>query len=409
MPHGLTSPATKPREMEYAWSKALAWGAAVSLETAKANLDANGRTKDIFALIKNWEQLKLSGYFPKHIRQQMKTPGQEFALQRRGVADWDVLPVQYTPAQYVPDLDSERATWQIENPHGAQPVRVSIEAWPQLADHGDVANVVLLDHGPLNLQTEGAGPNGWARQADNLTFDIEVSDAATPKGEKSFHVTAVNHGTIEKGWGCAELILDRPKDISRHRALGAWVQGDDSGALLHFIVESGRWTVRDFYVQLNFAGWRYIKMPDSARGEVYSFEYPYSNFIPNRGIDFSRIDRMYVFITNLPPGKAADVHFGRVEALRETPLPIRNPALTVNGSTITFPVEIAPEGYLEFHTSGMARVFDAKGFATAESEPHGRPPILRPGANEIRFECERASGVGQTVNVTIHTRGAPLR
>ena len=409
MPHGRTHPATKPREMEYAWSKALAWGAAVSLETAKANLDANGRTKDIFALIKNWEELKLSGYFPQRIREQMQTPGLEFALQPRGDTDWNVLPVKYTPDHYVADLDDPQAAWQVDNPHAAQPLRVSIEAWPQLADHGHPTNVVLLDHGPLSIQTEGAGPNGWARQADGFTFGIDLSDTTTPKGDKSFHVTAANQGTKEKGWGCAELILDGTRDIRRHRALGAWVQGDNSGALLHFIVESGRWTVRDFYVKLDFAGWRYIKMPDSARGEVYTFAYPYSNFIPNRGIDFRRIDRMYVFITNLPPGKAVDVRFGRVEALRETHLPVRNPALTVNGSTITFPVEISPEGYLEFQASGTARVFNAKGFTTAEVEPGGQVPMLKPGANEIRFQCERADGAGQTVAVTFHTRGAPLR
>ena len=67
------------------------------------------------------------------------------------------------------------------------------------------------------------------------------------------------------------------------------------------------------------------------------------------------------------------------------------------------------DGYLEYFASGKARVFDAKGFTTAEVDPVGETPMLRAGANQISIECERAEGAGQTATVTIHTRGAPLR
>ena len=80
--HSLVGEATGPREMEYAWCKALAHGAAMSLETGKATLDANGRTAEIFAKIKNWEELKLRGYFPERIREQLRQPGREFTLEQ---------------------------------------------------------------------------------------------------------------------------------------------------------------------------------------------------------------------------------------------------------------------------------------------------------------------------------------
>ena len=69
--HSLAGNASRPREMEYAWCKALAHGAAMSLETNKAALDANGRTGEILARIKKWEKLKLADYFPETIKKQL--------------------------------------------------------------------------------------------------------------------------------------------------------------------------------------------------------------------------------------------------------------------------------------------------------------------------------------------------
>ena len=50
---------TKPREIEYGYSKSCAYDCAMSLETYFASLKANGRTKEIFGIMKNWEGLKL--------------------------------------------------------------------------------------------------------------------------------------------------------------------------------------------------------------------------------------------------------------------------------------------------------------------------------------------------------------
>ena len=63
----------------------------------------------------------------------------------------------WSPEKYVRGNDS----WTIENPYGAQPLRVTLEAKPSLAGYGDAANIVLLDPTrPLNLNTSGAGPAG---------------------------------------------------------------------------------------------------------------------------------------------------------------------------------------------------------------------------------------------------------
>ena len=420
--HAADAEATRPRELEYAWSKALAYGAAMSLETTKKSLDANGRTREIFATIRSWEELKLAKHFPESVRDQMKVPGREFTLGRAADGEWQVLPVTYSPDKYVSGKDS----WTVENPHRPQPLHVTIEAKPSLADYGDAANIVLLDPArPLSLNTSKNGPAGSpTRQTEGLTFEltrtadsfeVTAKNRADPRSANSpAPMIVVPHGpastgsapVLGTGWGCAEVILDNVKDLRQHRALGTWVEADGSGAYLHFIVEdSSRWIVRDYYLRLDFKGRRYMQMTEPAGGEVYDFAFPYSNTWAIRGLDFQVIARVYVFLSNLLPGTAARARFGRLEALRETPVGLQNPGLNVNGESITFPVQLETDWYLEYSGTGKARVFDANGFTKAEATPVGQVLNLKKGSNTVMLVGRPAS----SAKVTVMTRGEPLR
>lgn len=405
----LTGDATRPREMEYAWCKALAYGAPISLNTYKSILDGNGRTREIFSIIKNWEELKLAGYFPERIREQLKEPGQEFTLEQKAKGKWQVRPVTYAPDKYVGKVDGQQNVWTFSNSHPAQPLRVFVQPKPQLTEYGDPANVVLLKPGPLNLYTTGPGPMGQPRQTPGLEYALRVAEEDSPGGRKSFDVSATNKGTKAAGWGCAEVILDGVKDLTRHRALGTWVKGDGSGAYLHFTIESGRTLARDYYVRLDFTGWKYVKMPESAKGEIYDFAFPFSTYFALGLMSFESVDRIYVFLTNLPAGATAKARFSRLEALQETPRTIHNPGLTVNGESITFPVTLEPDWYLEYQGDGPVRVFDPNGFTPAQVEPKGLAPTIRKGDNQVTFFCDQGQDHGETVKVTVITRGKPLR
>lgn len=307
-------------------------------------------------------------------------------------------------------LEGGQDTWTAENNYSSQPLRAVIRVKPKLAEYGDAANVVLLKPGPLNLCTTGAGPLGGPRQAPGVEFQLKPAAEQSPARGGSFEVRAANKGRTAAGWGCAEVVLDKAKDLSRHRALGTWVQGDGSGAYLHFVLEdSGRWSVRDYYVRLDFSGWRYVKMPQCAKGEVFDFAFPYSSYWAIRSIDYATIARVYVFVTNLAPGAAVHARFGRLEALRESPLAVHNPSLSVNGESITFPVTLEPDWYLEYQGNGAARVFDANGHTKHTLHPKGPTPMLRQGSNPVRFFCDQGKNQGETVRVTLITQGEPLR
>jgi hypothetical protein len=402
---------TRPREMEYAWSKALAYGSAVSLETNKAALDGNGRTPEIFSIIKNWEELKLAEYFPNRIREEIRIPGKEFTLNHAADGKWEVLPVTYGPQKYVTSLDKQQNVWNFFNPYETQPLNVSIEAYPFVAEYSDRANVVVLEPAPVHLDTSPKIPENVAiSHSDGVEYTVTASQEKFLQGGHSIEATARNQGSNPKGWGTAEVILDGAKDLSRHRALGTWVAGDSSGAYLHFIIEdSSRFQARDYYVRLDFTGWKYVKMAESAGGEIYDFDFPFSSYMAIRAIDFAVITRLYISLSNVPSGSTVKARFGRLEALLETSLVIRHPGLMVNGQSITFPVELGSDCYMEYPGGGVVRAFDANGFTKASPPPLGVVPLIRKGDNQVAFRCERGRNLGETAKVTIITRGQPLR
>jgi len=389
--------ATRPREMEYAWSKAFAYQAAMSLETDKAILEGNGRTGEIFSRIKAWEELKRRTDIPQGLRDQLKTPGAEFELEKDSKGKWQILPVTYSADKYL----AAGGLWTFENPYQDQPLRVTVDAMPSLVGFGDGGNVPLLDPGqPLKRNTSGNGPLGNPlRQTEGLSFELK------PEAD-GFYVAATNKGSNPLGWGCAEIVLDGPRDLREHRALGVWVEGDGSGAYLHFVVEdASRWSVRDYYVRLDFKGRRYVEMREAAKGEVYDFGFPFSNYWAIRNIDFKTISRVYIFLTGVLPGKSVESRFGSLEGLREDLRPIENVKLTINGASVSFPVKLQTGWYFEYVGTGNARVLNENGFQQQSAKPEGpTTPIVRKGVNEIRFQCE---GCGP-VKVTIATHGEPL-
>ena len=407
--HNVTGPATRPREMAYAWCKALAHEAPISLSTDKARLDGNGRTGEILAMIRDWEQLKIAGYFPDQIREQLKQPNREFALEQVARGKWQLRPVTYAPGRYVAAVDGAQNVWSFHSDHPAQPLQVQIEPMPELAAYGAAENIVLIQPGPLKLAQTGAGPMWGPRAAPGMELTLQNKGEQSPGGGESFQVSAVNKGQNPLGWACAEVVLDNRKDLSGHRALGAWVKGDGSGAYLHFAIESGRRSARDYYTHLDFTGWKYVRMHRSAGGEIYDFKFPLSNYWALGIMGFAEVDRVYVFITNLPPGATAAAGFGRLEALRETPRPVHNPGLTVRGKSIVFPVSLEPGWYLEYAGGGPVRVFDPNGFVQAEAQPQGVAPTIGNGNNEVTFFCDRGEDRGQTAQVTLITQGKPLR
>ena len=401
--------ATRLREVEYAYAKTCAYDCAMSLETNLATLEENGRTREIFALMKDWEELKLEHYFSAPAIEALREPGREYSLDTDAEGNKVARPIAYGPEHYIDDVHGDAPHWEHENVYAAQPLRLSITSMPGLSAYGSDANIGLLNIGELELETSPQGPMGRGRNSDDTIFDLSLSSEKVQVGEQSFRATATNHATAADGWGCVEVIMDQAHDLRRHRALGTWVHGDGSGVPLHFVVEdAGRWTVRDWWVRLDFEGWRYVVLPEPARGEVYGFNYPYNNYWSIRHFNYSQATRVYVFLTNIPPESDVTCYFSRLEALQENPGRIERPRVTIGSQTAAFPVDLGTESYLEYAGDGLCRVFDARGFQTAEGQVEGTAPEVAAGANPVSLDCHGAVGA-PAAKVEIITLGEGIR
>ena len=120
----------------------------------------------------------------------------------------------------------------------------------------------------LLLLSEGSGAvrdNQCPGGAATMNFSV-VSDAPAggPAGSSALKLHMASPST--KVFGCARSIF-AVKDISHSRVIEFTVYGDGSGATLEVEIEDTSSTFRDFFVVLNFTGWRTIRraLPD-ARG-----------------------------------------------------------------------------------------------------------------------------------------------
>jgi hypothetical protein len=382
----------------------------MSIETDLSALKANGRTNEIFALMKIWEDLKLKNHFSESALRRMKEKGTEFTLDRDKWPNRAARQVKYGPEQYVSNIDGIENKWTYRNTFDSQPLRISLKSMPRLADYGDPENKVLLRPGPLRFETSIQGPFGRGRNSEGTELNLSISKEQVKIGGQSFEVTALNDSENPDGWACVEIVLDEVHDMRGNRAIGTWVYGDGSGVPLHFVVEdAGRWAVRDWWVRLDFEGWKYVVIPEPAEGEVYGFNYPYSSYWSIRHINYSKMARVYVFLTNIPPKQSVRCFFTQLEALKERPSIIKNPKITVGRQSIMFPVNLETEHYLESMGGTNFRVFDSNGFTIAEKDAQNSVPTVQSGDNAIEFDCDFAEADGQAAKVEIITLGEPFR
>lgn len=402
--------ATMPREIEYAYSKACAYYCAMSIETNLATLEVNGRTKEIFGIMKNWEELKFNDYLSPDALEKIRQKGTEFTLDKDNQGNRVVRQIVYGPEKYVAKIDGVDNSWNFENKFGSQPLRVSIKSMPRLAEYGDPENKTLIKLGPLNVETSVQGPMSGPRNSEGTQLNLTLSKEQVKLGEQSFKVTAANTSGNPDGWGCVEIILDRIQDLTQNRSMGTWVYGDGSGVPLHFVLEdNGRWAVRDWWVKLDFKGWKYVLIPEPAEGEVYGFNYPYSSYWPIRHINYSQVTRAYVFLTNISPKQSVTCYFTQLEALKEKKSTIENPCLTIGSQSIMFPITLNTEDYLEYTGSGKFRAFDSFGKIIAEKEITGSTPVLAAGQNKVVFTPASVNPEGQAAKIEIITVGEPFK
>jgi hypothetical protein len=125
--------------------------------------------------------------------------------------------------------------------------------------------------------------------------------------------------------------------------------------------------------------------------------------------DHRRIETIGLWLANVPRGGSAACGIGPVKALPLVAARIADPAVTVNGERIVFPVEMAAGDCLELESAGECRLYAGDGSLRGRVEPRGVVPSLKTGPNEVSFDCRPLSeGIAPRARITVMSRGRPL-
>ncbi len=367
--------------------------------------------KEFSALIRQYEELRHAGYFDESVLAQLRQPGREFTLFRGEGERWNFKPVFYSEHK-VDGGVRESLAWGVDNRYGEQPLQLRIEGLMGAAEYGDAKRKVVMDSSCVDeFVADGC--------AEGVELALGVAAERVPAtGERAVALQARNSGRVgqAESWGVVVRRLEPGLNLGKNQAMGLWVKGDGSGALVDIRLYTRALYFDErkcsYFVKLDFEGWRYITLiePESTRLSDYRWPIRSRYFVyDNHGgtVNFGSVDEVQLWVNNLPSGRGVNCLIGPVQALPLVEKPLEKPSVVINGDEVVFPVSIGPGMYLEMFEGRGVRLYGRDSKLVQEVELAGRVPQLRRGMNQIEYRA--GSGLaGSRAKVTLKGVGEAL-
>ncbi|MBI4604570.1 MAG: hypothetical protein HY721_21620, partial [Planctomycetes bacterium] len=412
---GIQGEPTFADDIEYLCQKAIGNDVGLSvMGIDPTSIQAVPAYERLAGILRQHEELRRSGCFDDAVKAELRAPGRDFTLFRDEGGRWRFRRTVYAKRK-VEAIDGTRNVWTVENPFREQPIGLRIEALMSAGPYGVPGNVVLADVSAAGDPT-GVGAFADRAAAQGVTAALGTApEAMARSGRPSGSLTASSAGKVPRraAWARARKAFSPPIDLSRHQALGLWVQGDGRGEVLNLQLACPEHIVAgigEHYVVVDFTGWRYVELvePEGERYGQYSWPYgsPYSIYREN--VDYAHVSSLGLWLNDLPPDGQVTCHVSPIEALPLVAAKLRGPAVTAGGKTVVFPVEMEPGSYLEVDPGSGARLYGPKGALLGDVRPQGDLPVLRSGENAVTFTCEGEAGVNPRARVTVVLQGESI-
>jgi hypothetical protein len=400
---------TYPDVIEYLGAKLIGWDAGISLTGGidQARLAAVPLFRRAVDILRTCEQLRRDNAFDETIKAQLRRPGKEFSLVRDPSGRWRFRPTVHE-AHVASAAEPWSLSWTIDNPFPEQPVELRLEALMAAGSYDDPNNIVLADLAEPSQFAEA--PRGARGVTASLS---QAPDGVGPAGV----FTAASSGAVARpaAWARLDRKLEPCLNLKGREAMGVWVEGDGQGQIIAIRLESPRHisygAAADRYITVDFTGRRLFTLveTESARWSDYLWNDGKGVYnVYRETIDFGKVDAVSIWYNNLPPDRPARCIIGPVKALPLVAATVRNPAVTVRGQTIVFPVEMPSGSYLELNTNRECVLYGPKGEVIANVSPQGPIPLLSAGENQVQFSSEASEGPAPRVRLTIRSHGPPL-
>jgi hypothetical protein len=410
---------TLPDDLEYLMCKAIAGDHSLSwllgFEPDKYEISYN--CQRLAAMVKQYEELRLSNYFPQSVRDKLAAPESDFSLERDVEGRWQFRPVRYDTHKAA-GVEATANRWVVTNTFSRQPLRVRIEALLSLAPYEGNGEVVATfgETNEFSLKESSDGVSGRLATVATPVKTGSASGRFTARSEKDNRLCA---------WTMAGKPFSKPIDLTE-KGFGVWIHGDGNGEVLNFqwrAPEHLSIGLSEHYAVIDFDGWRYFEFvePESDRLLDYGWPYFYGNpdkqfggtngsgqfnvFSGTFWVDYAKLDSLKLWYNNLPKGKEVKCYLSPIKVLPHVKAKLASPSIEVGGKIITFPTELESGSYLEFRSPNSCKVYDTKGALIREVTPLGEAPRLEAGENGVAFNCTVMKGISARANVTIITQG----
>ncbi len=398
-----------PDEIEYLCAKALGHDAPLSFQDVSVTgAPSSARQDEYFALIGNYERLRLANYFSEAVKERVRQERQEFRLGHGADGAWQLTPTDYLEHK-VTGMKDGTSTWTVNNRHETQPLKLRLEALYSAHPYDDEQGLVVADFaGPSDFAPAGA--------AAGVSLATHIGEKPREDGEACRTFTARNQGDSSVGaWARAVKAFNPVLDLSACDAIGFWVHGDDKGELLNLqLTNLPEYfdTYDDHHVKIDFHGWRYFELlfreRDAAAYHDYRWPYGAHCVLHRSPLVRQAVSQMTVYLNNLPPGGEVTCSISPIKALRTSKVILHHPALEIGGRKLVFPVDLESGMYIEFESMDDCRLYDQRGNLLQWLKPQGEVPAMAADDNQLSFHCAATEGFQSRAEVTVITSGAPL-
>ena len=306
----------------------------------------------------------------------LRTPGKHFTLRQGEDGTYTFLSASVRRYR-IDSFRDERNTFYVRNPFGEQRPFIRIEPLCAAADYDDPAGVVLK----------------------------EFDENAVIQSDETFVLDAAG-----------------PVDGHGNTALGVWMYGDGSGAMVRIRLSNRLKDLprgqADYYIKADYTGWRYFAFSESQNAEPETNDWPRTEMV-------YRVfqDVRFFYNTYRNPVDFSAVSFLRVTTNAEQPTKIRlrtlrllparenlleDPGISINGQTLTFHTKLPCFHYLEYDPLGSCTVYDYDGNELEHPEVTGEAGVLTGHLNNaVTLNSPDTPDHEKRAAVTIRLTGGP--
>ena len=347
-----------------------------------------------------WERARMARAFADGLQERLKPEGAEFRLRQDRSGEWMATPFE---THVFRSGDASRRAWKVAS-QGRRRAELRVEALYGASDF-EGGTPMLKPGAKLDVETA-------------VGVSARVGDGSDPVHGRTLVVEAANsRGEANGAWVVASEFHKYPNLARVDGAMGCWVKGDGSGALLNLRLRLHRYSSRaicEHYARLDFTGWRYLvfllrerdaaafsKMKWDVSGDWKLCRSVYNSPIWSVG---PIVEKVQVCLNDVPPGGKTRVELGELRSLKVTSPAIESPVVTVNGRAYELPFRMNAGDYAEL-SDGAWVLYDEQGGPKRRVAAAGSEPVLAAGENALAFGAKAPDARAE---VTVFAFGEPV-